>query len=431
MRAVAPAVTVQSLPMSESKTDVLIIGGGVIGLCSAWYLLQAGRSVTVLERETVGAGASHGNCGTLTPSHAPPLAEPGAVAKGLKWMLKPDAPFYIRPRFDPALWSWLLRFSARCNARDYALASAIRARLLNASRDALEALLAETGIDCAYRRSGLLYVFRSAREFDACSGWREELAPLGIEAELWEGAQVEREEPALKPGVAGGIHFPGDASLRPDRLVQGLAAAVRAGGGSICEHTEVDGFIVEDDRLLGVRAAGREWRAGETVLAGGAWSPGLARSLGLRIPVQPGKGYSMTFARPELAPRRPLVLKEPSVCVTTWADGFRLGSTMEFSGYDTTLNAVRLAALRRGAAEFLHEPGAGEPQETWYGWRPMTYDDLPIIGPTPRLSNLTLATGHGMLGISMCAATGMLVRDLLTGAEPDIDPAPLSPTRFG
>lgn len=416
--------------MSDSRTDVLIIGAGVIGLCSAWYLLRAGHGVTVLERETVGAGASHGNCGTLTPSHAPPLAEPGAVLRGLKWMLRPDAPFYVRPRVDPALWGWLLRFAARCNPRDYARVSAVKAELLNTSREAIESLLVDAGIDCEYRRSGLLYAFRSARELQACSVWQEELAPLGIEAEIWDAATVEREEPALKPGLAGGIHFPGDACLRPDRLVEGLAAAVRRAGGIIEEHAEVDAFDVRGERMHAVRASGRVWRADQVVLAGGAWSPQVLRRLGLRLPVQPGKGYSMTFARPELAPRRPLVLSEPSVCVTAWSDGFRLGSTMEFSGYDTTLNPVRLAALRRGAAEFLHEPDAGEPLESWYGWRPMTWDDLPVIGRAPRLNNLVLATGHGMLGVSMCAVTGMLVRDLITGAEPVLDPGPLSPQRF-
>jgi D-amino-acid dehydrogenase len=414
----------------RARSDVLIIGGGVIGLCSAWYLLGAGRSVTVLERETVGAGASHGNCGTLTPSHAPPLAEPGALLKGLKWMLRPDAPFYIRPRFDPALWGWLLHFARRCNRRDYAQVSAIKAALLNTSRDALEMLIEQAGIDCEYRRSGLLYVFRSAREFERCGGWREELAPLGIEAQLWDAATVEREEPALKPGVAGGIHFPGDACLRPDRLVRGLADAVRTAGATILEHHEAEGFDIEGGRVVAVRAGGRVWQADDIVLASGAWSPLLSRQLGLKLPVQPGKGYSLTFARPALAPTRPLVLKEPSVCVTAWGDGFRLGSTMEFSGYDSGLNPVRLNALRRGAAEFLHEAGQGEPLESWYGWRPMTWDDLPIIGRAPGLSNLMLATGHGMLGVSLCAVSGMLVRDLIEGREPVLDPAPLAPARF-
>jgi D-amino-acid dehydrogenase len=206
--------------------------------------------------------------------------------------------------------------------------------------------------------------------------------------------------------------------------------AVRAAGGEIVEQAPVDGFDVDGERVTRLHSGARCWPAREVVLAAGAWSPQLARELGLRLPIQPGKGYSLTFPRPALAPRRALVLKEPSVCVTTWADGFRLGSTMEFSGYDERLNAVRLAALRRGAAEFLHEPGTGEPLESWYGWRPMTWDDLPVIGRAPRLTNVIIASGHGMLGVSMAAVTGQLVRDIVAGHEPPLDLEALSPARF-
>ena len=168
----------------------------------------------------------------------------------------------------------------------------------------------------------------------------------------------------------------------------------------------------------------------QVVLALGAWSPRLARQLDLRLPVQPGKGYSITYTRPSLCPVMPLVLRERSVCVTAWPSGYRLGSTMEFSGYDTTLNRTRLDALRRGAAEYLREPEGPAVVEEWYGWRPMTYDDLPLIGPAPGWRNLTLATGHGMLGVSMSAATGLLVSDLLGGRAPSLDPTPYRPDRL-
>jgi D-amino-acid dehydrogenase len=416
--------------MSQRAADVVIVGGGVIGLACAWYLLQAGRGVVVLERGRPGDGASHGNCGTITPSHAPPLPEPGVIGRAMKWILKPDAPLYIPPRFDPALWRWLLHFAARCNARDHASAARIRAALLNASQASLEALLTDTGIACGYERTGLLYVFRDPAYLARHAGLPGALAPLGIRAQLWDGAHTEREEPALRPGVAGGIWFPDDACLRPDRLVAGLADAVRAAGGDIVEEAPVDRFESNGGRIMELGSGARRWAARDVVLAAGAWSPALARQLGMRLPIQPGKGYSMTFPRPALAPRRALVLKEPSVCVTTWGDGFRLGSTMEFSGYDTRLNELRLAALRRGAAEFLREPGAGEPLESWYGWRPMTWDDLPVIGRAPRLANVVIAGGHGMLGVSMAAITGQLVRDLVTARTPPIDLEPLSPRRF-
>ena len=162
-----------------------------------------------------------------------------------------------------------------------------------------------------------------------------------------------------------------------------------------------------------------------------AWTPGLIRPLGLRLPIQPGKGYSITYARPALAPQRPIVLKDRSVCVTAWGSGFRLGSTMEFSGRDSTLNEVRLSALERAAREYLRDPpDPATIQEKWYGWRPMTWDDLPALGRSPRHPHVWLAAGHGMLGISMSTASGQLMADLMTGRAPAIDPAPYRVERF-
>lgn len=416
--------------MQKRECDVAIIGGGVIGLACAWYLRAAGRDVVVLERTAPGAGASHGNCGTLTPSHAPPLPEPGVLRRALGWMLRPDAPLYIPPRFDPALWAWLLRFAARCNSADHAHATQVRAQLLNRSLAALDGLLDATGIDCSFARQGLLYVFRDPAWHARFGKLPEALAPLGIRAEAWDGARMEREEPALRPGVAGGILFPDDAQLRPDRLVAGLARATRAAGVELLDQSEITGFELRGGRIQALRTDTLQLQPREVVLAAGAWSPRLGRRLGLRLPIQPGKGYSMTFGRPSPAPRRALVLKEPSVCVTAWDDGFRLGSTMEFSGYDARLNAVRLGALRRAADEFLAARDLGEPAETWYGWRPMTSDDIPVIGRAPGLHNLVVATGHGMLGVSMAAATGELVRDILADHAAEDWLRHLSPARF-
>ena len=205
---------------------------------------------------------------------------------------------------------------------------------------------------------------------------------------------------------------------------------MRARGGIVHERTTVQGFEVREGRIEAVVSTRGRLRAREVVLALGAWSAPMGRQLGLRLPIQPGKGYSITYARPRRAPAVPLVLKERSVCVTAWDSGYRLGSTMEFSGYDSTLNAARLAALQRGAAEYLEEAEGPVMQEQWYGWRPMTYDDLPIIGRSARLANLTLATGHGMLGMSLAAITAQLVADVIDGRAPRMDIGPLSARRF-
>ena len=417
------------MAVNSPRDDVIIIGGGVIGLATALALVEAGRGVRVLEAVTAGCGASHGNCGTITPSHAPPLAAPGVVAQGLRWMFTPDAPLYLKPRLDPALWAWLLRFAARCNPRDWRQSTRSRSVLLNDSRQRLADWVQRYALGCEFAEEGLDYVFRDAANFDRYATDCAALAEFDISTQIIDGQDYLRSEPALKPGVVGAIHFPGDARLRPDRYVAALARAVRERGGVIEEHCRVTSLSTSPQgadvqTALGVRS-GRE-----VVVALGAWSPALVRSLGLRLPVQPGKGYSITYSRPSLVPRRPMVLKDRSVCVTAWESGFRLGSTMEFSGYDDSLNATRLAALERGAAEFLHEPVGATVHERWCGWRPMTWDDLPVLGRVAGQPHLWMAAGHGMLGVSMSAATGQLMADLIAGREPAFDPAPYRLERF-
>ena len=415
--------------MNPPHDDVLIIGGGAIGLATALALLEAGRSVRILDAGAVGGGASHGNCGTITPSHAPPLAAPGVVAQALRWMFTPDAPLYLKPRVDPALWYWLLRFAARCNPRDWRQSTQARAALLNDARARLADWVGRYGLQCEFEEEGLDYVFRDPRKFQQYVDESVLLKEFGIATQVFGGADYEREEPAMLPGVAGAIRFPGDARLRPDRYVAELARVVRERGGLIEPQCRVDRLESMPDGVRLATSRG-EYRGRDAVIALGAWTPAFARRLGIRAPIQPGKGYSITYSRPALVPRHPMVLKDRSVCVTVWGSGFRLGSTMEFSGHDDTLNATRLAALERGAREFLREPVGAEVHERWCGWRPMTWDDLPLLGRAPGQRKVWIAAGHGMLGISMSTATGQLMADLMTGRPPAFDPSPYRPERF-
>ena len=415
--------------MNPPHDDVLIIGGGAIGLATALALLDAGRGVRILEAGAVGGGASHGNCGTITPSHAPPLAAPGVVAQALRWMFTPDAPLYLKPRIDPALWHWLLRFAARCNPRDWRQSTQARAALLNDARARLADWVGRYGLQCEFEEEGLDYVFRDPRKFQQYVDESVVLKTFGIATQVFGGTDYEREEPAMLPGVAGAIRFPGDARLRPDRYVAELARVVRERGGVIEEQCRVDRLEPTSDGVRLATSQG-ERKGGEAVIALGAWTPAFARRLGIRAPIQPGKGYSITYSRPARVPRHPMVLKDRSVCVTVWDSGFRLGSTMEFSGHDDTLNATRLAALERGAREFLREPVGAEVHERWCGWRPMTWDDLPLLGRAPGQRKVWIAAGHGMLGISMSTATGQLMADLMTGRSPAFDPSPYRPERF-
>ena len=384
----------------------------------------------VLERAGVGEGTSHGNCGTITPSHAPPLASPESLRKGLKWMLRPDAPLYIRPRADPALALWLLRFAARCNRVDWWRTARAKGALLHRSRALLGQLVEEEGLDCEFRASGLRYVYRDERAFAADRAGLGDLRELGIASRLLDGAALARAEPALLEGMAGAIEFPGDAQLRPERYTAELARRVRALGGEVLEGVEVQALEIEAGTVLGARTARGPQRGGETLLALGPWSARFCATFGLHVPIQPGKGYSQTYSPPALAPNMPLVIREHSVCVTAWPGGFRLGSTMEFSGYDDSLNPRRLAALERGAREYLREPVGPELRERWFGWRPMTWDDLPLLGPAPGVRGLWLATGHGMMGMGMSAVTGEMLAQMICGRSPALDPEPYSPARF-
>ncbi|GAB2559784.1 NAD(P)/FAD-dependent oxidoreductase [Rhodanobacter koreensis] len=418
--------------MNDSRSDVLILGGGVIGLACALYLLKAGASVRVLEQGTPGCGSSHGNCGTITPSHAAPLAMPGMIGVALRSMLNADAPLYLNPRFDGPRLRWLLGFARHCNWRDFARATTARAAILQRSRRLLAELVRDESLDCEFVEEGDLYIYRTAQKQAADA--RDHVAVLeglGIEVQRLRGEQVEAMEPALKPGVVGGLLHPGDARLRPDRYAAELARRVVELGGVIETGARIERFGTDSNRISDVQSSRGAFQGDRVVMALGAWSPLLAKTLDLRLPMQPGKGYSLTYSRPERAPRRALVLREPSICVTTWSSGYRLGSTMEFSGYAEGLNRTRLDALRRGAASGLREPEGPELLEEWWGWRPMSVDEVPIIGPSTRWSNLLLATAHGMLGVSMSAATGELVAAMLAGSASPIDATPYAPARFG
>ncbi len=412
------------------RSEVLVLGAGVIGLSCAYFLAKAGREVTILDQLTPGSGASHGNCGTITPSHAPPLAKPGMVRQALTWMVQSDAPFYVQPRFDPILWRWLWQFAKRCNWPDFEQALAAKAALLLASRRLLGELIRSERLDCEFAERGHLTVFRDAGALAAFEWWPRALQSVGIAAQALDGAALRAREPVLRDEVIGGFDTPIDAEFKPDRYVAELTRLVGGLGVRIETQTTITGFARGAAHIDRVQTSRGDYSAKDVVLALGAWSPLLARQLDLHLPIQPGKGYSITSSVPRRAPQVPIVCRERSVAITPWRNTYRVGSTMEFSGYDDRLNRTRLDALVRSAAEYVVDPIGSDLIEEWCGWRPMTSDDLPIIGAAPGQRNLMLATGHGMLGMSMSAATGLLVADLITGRAPNVDPAPFAPTRF-
>lgn len=410
---------------------VIITGGGVIGAACAYYLSRAGWDVTVLDRGEFGWGCSHANCGFVSPSHILPLAEPSAVRRTIKAMLRPNSPFAIKPRWDPALWAWLIRFTRRCNQTDMlASADGIHA-LLHSSRQLYEEIITSEHLDCEFQTRGLIFVFQTAAALDHYRHTIELINDRFAEpTQLFAGEALTQLEPALKPGLAGGWLFPNDAHLRPDRLMAAWRQLLIARGVTIQEKVEVTGWRGRGNSAQTVVTSAGEFTAEAFVVAAGAWTPLLQRELGGRIPIQPGKGFSITMPRPKRCPTYPMIFEECRVAVTPMTTGYRLGSTMEFAGYDATLNRRRLRLLTDGAQPYLHEPTAEPVQEEWFGWRPMTYDSKPIIGPSRNYGNVWIAAGHNMLGLSMSPATGKLISELITGAPPHIDPLPYAATRF-
>lgn len=413
------------------KLDAIIVGGGAIGCGSAYYLAKQGLKVRVVEADRIGAACSHGNCGYICPSHAMPLTAPGAIAKTIGTALNPNAALYIKPRLDPGLWSWLARFAGRCRTGPMMQAAAARNALLASSMALYRGLLASEPIDVEWDDRGLLFVFKSAKEFDEY-GHSVEIAKreFGVRFDAYEGPRLTELEPALKPELAGGWHCPTDAHLRPDRLIAAMRGLLTDLGVELVEGVRVERFHGGQGEATSLATSAGEMQAKTYVLTTGAEAPHFAAQLGCKLPIQPGKGYSITMPRQDNGPVTPMILEESHVAVTPWASGLRIGSTMEFVGYDRRINPRRIELFKRAAAEHFVEAPTGPVEEEWFGWRPMTYDEIPCIGPAPKLRNVIVAAGHGMIGMSTMTGTGKLVSDLATGATPHIDPAPYSLERF-
>ncbi|GIW82785.1 MAG: amino acid dehydrogenase [Gemmatales bacterium] len=412
-------------------SHIVIVGGGVIGAACAYYLSVAGCKVTIVEQGEFGKGCSHGNCGFICPSHVLPLTMPGAVKAALKSLFLKDSPFRIKPRLDLALWSWLWNFARRCNERDMMLAAAAIQPLLNSSRDLYDELMQLAGMDCEWQTRGMLFVLQTRSAFIHYEKTTDLLRDqFQLRFRKLVGEELTAFEPALKAGLAGGWHFDTDAHLRPDKLLSSWKRILQSRGVAIRENCRVIGFAGQLATARTARTTEGDIAGDGFVVAAGALTPFLNQALGCRIPIQPGKGYSITMPRPQRCPQVPMVFEEHRVAVTPMLSGYRLGSTMEFAGYDATLDRRRLAILTNGARHYLHEPTCEPVEEEWFGWRPMTYDSVPIIDASPAWRNVWIAAGHNMLGLSMAPATGRLICELITGVTPHIDPKPYSLQRF-
>ncbi|MCA9241186.1 MAG: FAD-dependent oxidoreductase [Planctomycetales bacterium] len=414
-----------------SSSEAIVAGGGVVGLACAHYLNQAGLGVTVIDRGVIGGECSRGNCGYICPSHVQPLTEPAALRVALKSIFQPASPFRVKPSLSPALWRWMLEFGRRCTHRQMLQSGHHLNEILQSSMREYRQLAESERLDCEWTPRGLLYVMATRSAMDDFAATDRLLTEhFGVSARRIEGAELPAFDPALRPGMAGAFHYAGDAHLNPGALVSNWAERLKERGVRFIEHRELHSIESKQGKKACLQTSQGEMAADYVVVATGAWSPRFAKELGCPIPIQPGKGYSVTTARPDPCPRLAILFPEHRVGVTPFEGGFRIGSIMEFVGYDESLPQRRIEQLYSAADRFLVAGVSREQAQGWYGWRPMTWDSLPIIGKAPRLNNVYLATGHNMLGMSLATATGRLIAELIGRKTPHLDVAPYSPERF-
>ncbi len=441
--------------MAKEK-QIVIIGGGVIGLATAYYCAKRGHRVTLIDRNPEQRdGCSFGNAGMIVPSHFVPLAAPGMVALGLKWMWNPESPLYIKPRLNWDLLSWAFKFWQASTAQHVARSAPLLRDLSFASRACFEELAALPNTDFGLTKRGLLMLCQTQHTLDDEAKFAVRANELGVPAEVHDAKRTATLDPGVTMDVSGSVYFPKDAHLSPNCFMAALKTQCEALGVKFRWETEVQGFRIEQRRIVAVRArvagphaasvevepqAGSlrsdsevsQLTADEFILCGGSWSPTLARELGLKIPMQAGKGYSLTLPQPPQLPQLCSILTEARVAVTPMGKTLRIGGTMEIAGLNEDINPVRVRGIIKSALKYF--PAFKESDfagvQPWRGLRPCSPDGLPYLGRTAKFSNLTLATGHAMMGLSLGPITGRLVGEILDGEKPSHDLTLLSPDRF-
>lgn len=418
-----------ALMLTESMTTkhTIVVGGGVVGVSTAYYLAKRGVRVTLVEQNEVASGCSHGNAGQITPGHLP-LPVPGTLLRNMLWLFKPSSPLFIAPRIDIELWKWLVRFQLACNHRHLRKATRVLCELGAASIEQYRQLRDEIGF--RFQDEGRLEVCSGKKSFENAVQEAELLRSFGFQHQQLLGSEVNSFEPAIRSDVYGAIYYPDSAACDPHRFVETLATHSINNGVSLKEKTEVLDLVLEADRCLGVRTAEGDILGDEVVLAQGSWAARLSGRLKQALPIQPGKGYHLDLSAPSLQPTRPLVLLEERIFVTPMTGCLRLAGTMEFSGFNLHPRQTRLDMLVSGTSRYLPRIEQAEIRSEWCHLRPMTSDGMPVLGPLRQIDHLWLATGHGMLGLTQGPISGKLLSEWICDGKPSIDLDEVSPNRF-
>ncbi|WP_421990138.1 D-amino acid dehydrogenase [Roseococcus sp.] len=415
---------------------ILVLGSGVVGVTSAWYLAKAGHEVTVVDRQpAAGMETSFANAGQVSPGYSAPWAGPGIPIKAIKWLLMKHRPLVVWPQMDAAFWSWMIRMLGNCTEAAYATNKGRMVRVAEYSRDMLRELRDETAIQYDQRMQGTLQLFRTQKQLDHVGADTAVLAKEGVPFEVLDPAGCVGAEPALArvPGkFVGGLRLPGDETGDAHVFTQELAKLAAAAGVTFRQGVTVKAILAEGGAITGVETDQGRMTADRYVVAAGSFSTGLVKTLGISIPVYPVKGYSLTLpiTNPDAAPVSTVMDETYKVAITRLGDRIRVGGTAELSGFKLHLNESRRDTLAFSVGDLYPEGGDVQRASFWSGLRPMTPDGTPIIGPT-KYPNLFLNTGHGTLGWTMACGSGRVLADLVSGRKPDIETGDLAVSRYG
>jgi D-amino-acid dehydrogenase len=412
--------------------NVTIIGGGVVGLCTAYYLKNAGMEVTVIDRNDLTDGCSYGNMGYISPSHFIPIATPGIISQGFRWMMSSSSPFYIKPRLNMDLIRWGMTFRKKANSRNVEDSAPHLNNLLHLSRDLMNDLKKDLpdSFDMIEKGCWVLYKNLSTGEHE--KHLTEKARAFGLKAIICSPTEVQSYEPQVEVDVAGGVLYLDDCHLHPARFMQSLINALQRSGVKFWMNTHVTGFETGNGRILALKTTDMRIPCEELVIANGSWMANVSRLLGIKMLMQPGKGYSVVYDNLKYNLQYPSILADHRTATSPIRDWLRIGGTMELSGHSDNILEKRVYAIYNAFKTYY--PGVDiprpDPASAWYGYRPVTPDGLPYIGRHSQYSNLVYAGGHAMLGVSAAAATGQLVKEIIQKQHTTIDISAFSPERF-
>ncbi len=415
----------------QTKGNITIIGAGIIGLCSAYYLTKAGFKVTLLEQGDLVDNCSSGNAGMIVPSHFVPLAAPGMISKGIKWMFNSKSPFYVKPSLNPKLISWGLKFWKHANQKHVDHAAEPLRDLHLLSKQLYDELAQEPDLDFGLEKKGILMLYKTQAAAEEEIHLALKAQSLGLDVAVLNAGAAQKLEPDTALDVLGAIHYRCDAHLSPSTLVKQLISHLKNKGVEIITNCKVNGFETQNAKITEIHTTHGTFKSDLTVMTGGAWLPELAQKAGLTIPVMPGKGYSF-MVDPYHKIHHPSLLLEARVAVTPMDGQVRFGGTMEIAPINHHVNMNRVQGIVNSIPQYYPDYHVAVPniKKIWYGFRPCSPDGLPYIGYSQKISNLIIAGGHGMMGVSLAPVTGKLVAELAAGTKLSIQIDCYRPDRF-